>query len=733
MKDKKLCLTIIISFGIALLITLPNIIIGKGVFTLIADLNLQQIPFLTSINRSIRTGNFFWTWSNDFGSNIIGTFSFYNLFSPFNIMTYVFNPEFVKYLIGPIFILKYVVASVTSYLFLKRYVSNKNYAVLGAILYAFSGYQLTNILFYHFHDVVALFPLLLYSFDKLIYEKKKSYFAIVLFINVITNWFFVIGEVIFLVMYYFIKLLSREIKFDKTTFIRIIIEGLIGILLASFILIPTLYFTSGNPRLSNSWSFISMIKYSGSQYFELIRSLISPAQNMAFRSIISKSNYGSVELYLPVVGIIFVIPYLIKHIKRSESLLVIILLLFAFVPILNSSFILFQVTYYARWFYILILMLVLVTIKSLDENLNINSGVIVTIALIIAEIIYISYTYFKKNILLLFDEKYLIIIIVMTFVSVITVMLIYQIKKEKTRIISLFISVIVFVGIWGNYTIYKYKFSKIYYDKGINDYYNLYSELNNYKKYRGNATSNCKLNLGYIGQNNNLFSWNSNTSNTTFEFLDSIGIQRGIMTVIDARDKKLNSFLGVEYIISCSNEDLSKYGYEYKETINDMNIYNNKGEDVNIVHEINNYVNVNKFNKLDVKKRKEYIYSSIILNDYQIKKYKKIINNKGKAFNSKFSFTNNGFDVDIKSDHDTFALIIVPYDEGWSAYNNGKKIDVEKVDNGLVGIPIHKGNNKIHFSYLPKGFIVGAIVSIMSFITYIILKIFESRKYRNTN
>ena len=38
---------------------------------------------------------------------------------------------------------------------------NRDYAMLGAILYAFSGFTVYNIFFNHFVDVVAIFPLLL--------------------------------------------------------------------------------------------------------------------------------------------------------------------------------------------------------------------------------------------------------------------------------------------------------------------------------------------------------------------------------------------------------------------------------------------------------------------------------------------------------------------------------------------------------------------------------------------
>ena len=162
MKNKKnILLAFALSFFLGCCIVLPNIIINKGIFDLVGDFNYQQIPFLKYISNSIRSGDILWSWTNGLGSDFISTFSFYNLFSPFNIIIYIFGANCVEYLVGPMFILKYAIAGTSSYLFLSRYVKKPQNALLGSILYAFSGFQLTNTLFYHFHDFVALFPFLL--------------------------------------------------------------------------------------------------------------------------------------------------------------------------------------------------------------------------------------------------------------------------------------------------------------------------------------------------------------------------------------------------------------------------------------------------------------------------------------------------------------------------------------------------------------------------------------------
>ena len=90
-------LAFLLSFLVGCIVVLPNTILGKGLFFLGADFNLQQMIFGEVINYSLKDGSYLWTWFNDLGSNFIGTFSFYNLFSPFNIISYLFPATWYPY------------------------------------------------------------------------------------------------------------------------------------------------------------------------------------------------------------------------------------------------------------------------------------------------------------------------------------------------------------------------------------------------------------------------------------------------------------------------------------------------------------------------------------------------------------------------------------------------------------------------------------------------------------
>ena len=116
------------------------------------------------------------------------------------------------YIVGWLYILKYAFAGLTSYLWIGRFVRDKRYAVAASVMYAFSGFMNENLLFYHFHDVVLLFPLLLITFDMLMEERKHGPFIAAVLFNAIVNYFFFFGEVFFLIAYFILRYVMEEGK-----------------------------------------------------------------------------------------------------------------------------------------------------------------------------------------------------------------------------------------------------------------------------------------------------------------------------------------------------------------------------------------------------------------------------------------------------------------------------------------------------------------------------------------
>ena len=67
---------------------------------------------------------------------------------------------------------------------------------------------------------------------------------------------------------------------------------------------------------------------------------------------------------------------------------------------------------------------------------------------------------------------------------------------------------------------------------------------------------------------------------------------------------------------------------------------------------------------------------------------------------------------------DTSIFFTIPYDKGWSAYQDGKKIEIKQTQTGFMKVDVPKGKGTITLSFIPNGFITGAICSFTSLLLF---------------
>ena len=141
-ERRRYLLTFLLGFGTLLLVFLPVIIADGGYFIYYGDFNSQQIPFYNLANDAVRSGSFGWNWYTDLGANFIGSYAFYLFGSPFFWITTILPRSWVTFSIPILLCIKHGVAALTAYAYIRRFVQNSNAAIVGGLLYAFSGFQL---------------------------------------------------------------------------------------------------------------------------------------------------------------------------------------------------------------------------------------------------------------------------------------------------------------------------------------------------------------------------------------------------------------------------------------------------------------------------------------------------------------------------------------------------------------------------------------------------------------
>ena len=95
-----------------------------------------------------------------------------------------------------------------------------------------------------------------------------------------------------------------------------------------------------------------------------------------------------------------------------------------------------------------------------------------------------------------------------------------------------------------------------------------------------------------------------------------------------------------------------------------------------------------------------------------------------------FKRDNTGFSCSTNYDQRKLVWFSVPYDNGWEATLDGKRLQIVK-SAGMMAVKVPKGNHKLVFKYHTPGFKLGIIVSIISFIfwgIYSAILVFRKRR-----
>ena len=107
-------------------------------------------------------------------------------------------------------------------------------------LYAFSGFSMYNVFFNHFHEAMVVFPLMLIALEETVVNKRRVFFALTVALNAFVNYFFFIGECIFLVIYFLCRLTDPKFKITVKTFLVLAFESVIGVALAGAMFVPAI-------------------------------------------------------------------------------------------------------------------------------------------------------------------------------------------------------------------------------------------------------------------------------------------------------------------------------------------------------------------------------------------------------------------------------------------------------------------------------------------------------------
>lgn len=790
-KHKYLLLSLLLT------LVLTGIIFGsKGIYPFgrevfnVYDFDHAYVPVYYKLWDLLHgTGSVLFDWNLGAGLHCFGSLVSNSLLMPTSLMIGLFSRSFIPYAMSYVLIAKLLTITLCTFISINKLFPKAKgiYKVFSSLLYTFSGWTIFMLSSLLYLDVLALFPLFVLAYYRLMKDNKWGMYIIILTLCLLLNYymswlilFFIIGVTI-------ISLITLDIKDKKKKAVMVVLLTLLSLGLSCVLFLPSVLQALTSFRMTSSGN--QNIPYLGEMFLKIV-------------------------YILPMVVPIFftVKQFFVKKDKKVNlffGLLLLYLLIGIFIPQINAMW---HTGSYSglpfRYAFIPSFILILSSLYYLENNFkesknNSKLNIFVSGGFIIA-ILILAYLYRTEYL----GQSFLYIVstysqffclLFLFILSIVTLTIIVKTKKMALSILLLLISCVQII-------IYSYYFienmdsenATSLVTQKIIDNFSLVNDGYNYMDNTSSLNVNFPYMLNVPSMENRLHFIKeeeiNNSNRMGYYAFDTFIYARGgtLFSNLLMQNKYYFSYSPMdERLYDFIDEKDGYYLYSSKYNLNYIIPYNGK-----IVNEYSNILvdNVNLlykelFNKEDnlmtliedkkitLSKDNVYyfysysgftydIYNSILENDEDYYRnsyvsYDKyiseiIINGEdieldlGEYDDLRIAYINidnyiefvdsiNDYEVTVnvdgnkkvynyKAEEDTSILIPTNYDEALVVKVNGKKVDYKLNVYNMISIDVKKGDNEIEISYVPKYFKEGIIISVVSLIIFVIIY-FTNKKF----
>lgn len=741
-------------FLVALLISfctiLPVLIQSGWNLYMVGDYMTQQIPFIKESRRMFLSGTPFWSCNTFLGANYLGSYSFYVYGSPFFWPLVILPERFLGTGLAAMFVLKHGVAAWTAFLFLKKHVRSELYAAAGSFMYAFSFFSMDSTFYYHFLDVIALFPLVLYFTDEVLDNGKNYLLFLVSLVNALVNYYFYIGTSIFFLIYLIVRVCSSEKYKFKDGFRCLMFYGLGGLASAVILLPSALTLLETDKATSSHKNMLLAGVYAIPHIFKIIKGLILPSEGILSSAVgFNYAQYCSTTAFLPLFGAFFWITELKGKSKTWSTRLMKICLLITVIPFGNGVFNLFSNMRYTRWWYCLVLILVLVSINVI-ENLQQSEedpkpkykfavrlitiltfvfyvllGVAKAIWVYVLrcqnkiEVVRIIGRYLSGN---SFDKEYIMrdlryflafgVLVVLSY-GVLMIMI-----KKKFIFDPKKVAVTTAVVCLLSYSLYLQ--NEIYTYRADNrDFVSAQAQTEETSYTSRTMNKMSYANYSMIINEPTISTFNSFKSHATSQFCRIAGYEVGSMPTTKPffNTQAIQTVLNTSKVIEKDKteheaEYYVPFGYTYDYYVIDDGIEftKNKKENNRRIELMTKACYVSKENEKKI--------SGLLqkFDENETFDWKKESAERKASACTSFEINSSGFKAVSEGNKERLVYFSIPNDTGWQVKVNGKDTDIVEINGRMIGVIVPPGRADIEADFVPPGLKAGASVSAVVFI-----------------
>lgn len=756
---------LVLAMGI--LLFAPFVLFDKGLFVYYGDFNAQQIPFYQLAHRAVRAGEIGWSWTTDLGANFIGSYSFYLLGSPFFWLTLPFPTAWVPYMMAPLLALKLAFAALTSYAYTRRFLQPR-LAMVAGVLYAFCGFSVYNIFFNHFHEALVWFPLLLLGVEQYMQDGRKGLFAFAVLMSALSNYYFFIGQALFVMIYWVVRAMSREWEHCTRRFFGLWLEALLGVAGAAVLLLPSFFSVIQNGRTENLLEGWGLLIYSSDQrFFDILHCFFFPPDHPARANFFpdANNNWSSMSAWIPVFGCTGAIAYFQSR-RHTDWLrrMMFVLIVCTLIPGLNALFQLMNQMYYARWFYMLTLMLILATLRCFEEETRVEwgraigwSGGITAVLALFVGLVPKSWEpdeeTGKVTLGLMKDApRFWITVAVAAACLLMTGLLVKLFLNNKQVFLATLSTVCVAVCLAGGWAYLTFgKVTGAYPSDYVTD------KLVNAPAFELPDANTFSRMDTYKGMDNQGMYWNMPTiqafhsivPGSIMDFYPSVGVSRSVGSRPETDHYALRGLLSVRWLFDYTQPegDVQLYnkkedqifapdgttlmpGWTYHDTQNGFAIYENEYF-VPMGFTYQGYITRSEYDALSKTDRELVLLKALVVEDadedkvaltlphldteqmvYSNTQYLDDCLDRAEGAATSFEKDATGFSATIALRAENLVFFSVPYESGWTATVNGKPAEILKTNVGFMAVKCPAGKTvEIRFDYETPGLRYGIYIS----------------------
>ena len=288
---------------------------------------LRQILKNIFVNHSFSIPE--WNFSIGLGSNVLTTLNYYCIGDPLAVLSAAVPASYTEYLYDFLCILRLYLAGLTFSMYCLRMKKDPSGTLAGAVSYVFCGYAMFVCFRQPFFiNPMIYLPLMLIGVEKILAKERPYLFLLMVFISLISNFYFfymlVIGTVLYAVVRYFTLDREKSLKDFILTALPFLLYGGIGAAMGCVLLIPVLKVLLSGMRATAGSHYNPL--YSFKYYEGLFGGLIStdvvgnwktyttigisaPAMIAIFALFGKKKERGALKFSVILLSVLLLIPF----------------------------------------------------------------------------------------------------------------------------------------------------------------------------------------------------------------------------------------------------------------------------------------------------------------------------------------------------------------------------------------------------------------------------------------